>query len=410
MEPLKGIKVVDLTTYLAAPTAARVMGEWGAEVIKIEAKKGDPARLQGGVFNMPFEDEENLAFDVANMDKKFITLDLKTEKGLEVAYKLLNEADIFITNTRTKSLKKLGLDYDTLKEKFPKLIFAQVLGYGENGPEKDSPGFDATCYMARGGVLGTTVDKGGAPFNPSNGYGDFQVSMSLTSGICAALYNRERTGLGEKITVSLHHAAIFMQSVAMISAQYGNQYPKSRKEVANPFNNCYRTKDEKWVVICCPEYDRDFDKLMTVLGRTDMVGNTKYNVCAEVNNNKLNREVIDILDEAVSKFTREELLHILKSNELPCEAAYEPLDIYEDEQVWANNILRKIPYPSGDRVVPVNPVVFKSVPNPKLEICQSQGSHTIEVMKDLGYTQEQINEYLESGSVYGLKKLRESEN
>ena len=147
MKPLQGVKIVDLTTYLAAPTTVRVLGEWGADCIKIESAKGDPARTQGAVFNMPFLDDENLAFDVANMNKRFITLNLKSEKGLEIAYKLLGEADVFVTNTRTKSLVKLGLDYDTLKEKFPKLIFAQVLGYGENGPEKDTAGFDVTCVI-----------------------------------------------------------------------------------------------------------------------------------------------------------------------------------------------------------------------------------------------------------------------
>ncbi|HSN58638.1 MAG TPA: CoA transferase, partial [Clostridiaceae bacterium] len=104
MGPLSGVKVVDLTTYLAAPTTCRVLGEWGAEIIKIEAPKGDPARGQGSVFNMPFSDDENLAFDVANMNKKFATLNLKTERGLEVMNKLLAEADVFVTNTRTKGL------------------------------------------------------------------------------------------------------------------------------------------------------------------------------------------------------------------------------------------------------------------------------------------------------------------
>lgn len=405
MKPLSGVKVVDLTTYLAAPTTVRVMGEWGADLIKIEAIKGDPAREQGSVFNMPYSNEENLAFDVANTNKRFITINLKTKHGLEVAYKLLSEADIFVTNTRTKSLIKMNLDYDTLKEKFPRLIFAQVLGYGEKGPEKDTAGFDATCYMARGGVLATTVDKGGSPMNPSNGYGDFQVSMCLLSGICGALYRREKTGKGDKVTVSLHHTAVFMQSVAMISAQYGNQYPKSRKEIPNPFNNCYRTKDEKWVVICCPEYDRDFDKIMTLLGRSDMVGNTKYNKCAEVNAKKLNREVVDILDKAIAKINREDLMKILKENDLACEAGYEPLDIYEDEQVWTNNILTKIDYPSGKRMIPTNPVLFASMPESRLEGCKPQGGHTEEIMKELNYSDKDIKEYINEGAIVGVRLI-----
>lgn len=406
MEPLKGVKVVDLTTYLAAPTTVRVMGEWGADLIKVEAPKGDPAREQGAVFNMPFTDDENLAFDVANMDKRFITINLKTERGLEVMYKLLSEADVFVTNTRTRGLVKLGLDYDTLKEKFPGLIFAQVTGYGEKGPDKDKPGFDATCYMARGGVLGTTVDKGGSPMNPPNGFGDFQVSIALLAGICGALYNREKTGKGEKVTVGLQHAASFMLSVAMISAQYGNQYPKSRREVVNPFNNCYRTKDGKWVIMCCPEYDRDFNKIMALLKLDDMVDNSRYTSCAQLNANKLNSEVIDRLDEAIAQINRVDLVKMLSDNELPCEAANEPQDVYEDEQVWANNILAKVDYPSGKRMVPTNPILFESMPEPRLETCKSQGAHTEEIMKELGYNDVWIKESIDQGAVAGLKLLK----
>ena len=399
MKPLEGVKVVDLTTYLAAPTTVRVLGEWGADCVKIESAKG-------AVFNMPYEDDENLAFDVANLNKRFITLDLKSEKGLEIAYKLLAEADVFVTNTRTKSLKKLGLDYDTLKEKFPRLVFAQVLGYGEYGPEKDTAGFDVTCYMARGGVFGTTVNKGDAPMIPTNGFGDFQVAMSLASGICAALYSREKTGKGDKVTVGLHHAAVYALSTGVISAQYGNQYPKSRKEVPNPFNNVFRTSDEKWVVICCPEYDRDYEKIMTLIGRPDLVGNPRYIKCAEVNANGLNREVTDILDEAIGKFTRDEILAMFKANDLACEAAYEPLDMYEDEQVWANNILTKIPYPSGERFMPTNPVNFSSMGVPEYRIGGSQGAHTMEILDHLGYDSAQIGEILASGAAQGEQKLR----
>ena len=396
MKPLQGVKVVDLTTYLAAPTTGRVLGEWGADVVKIESAKGDPARTQGAVFNMPFTDDENLAFDVANMNKKFITLNLKDPKGLEIAYKLLAEADVFLTNTRTKSLTKLGLDYDTLKEKFPKLIFAQVLGYGEKGPEKDTAGFDVTCYMARGGVFGTTV----------NGFGDFQVSLALASGICASLYAREKSGQGDKITISLHHSAVYALSTGLISAQYGNQYPKNRKEVPNPFNNVFRTKDGKWLVLCCPEYDRDYEKIMTLLGREDMIGNEKYIHCAEVNNNKLNSEVTDILDAAMANFTRDELMQKFKANDLACEAAYEPLDIYKDEQAHANNVLAKIPYPSGEKFMPTNPVNFASMGNPEYVIGGSQGAHTVELMKHLGYSDAEIEEALASGAATGETKLR----
>ena len=139
MKPLEGIKVVDLTTYLAAPTTVRVLGEWGADCVKIESAKGDPARTQGAVFNMPYNDEENLAFDVANLNKKFITLNLKDPKGLEIAYKLLAEADVFVTNTRrlAKGIRRKAANailikvnqIGTLTESFEAVKMAQNAGY-----------------------------------------------------------------------------------------------------------------------------------------------------------------------------------------------------------------------------------------------------------------------------------------
>lgn len=406
MKPMEHIKVVELSTYLAAPTAARVLAEWGADCIKIESPQGDPARTQGAVFNMPYSDEENLAFDVANFNKRFVTLNLKSETGLEVAYKLLAGADVFVTSVRTKSLKKMGLDYETLKERFPRLVFAQVLGYGEQGPEKDSAGFDVTCYMARGGVFGTTVNRGDAPMIPTNGFGDFQVSLALAGGVASALFNRTRTGLGDKVTVSLHHAAVFALSTGIISAQYGNPYPKSRREVVNPFNNVYHTSDDKWVVICCPEYDRDFNKIMRLIGREDLVDSPELSNCAQVNARGEIWKVVDVLDEAFGKMTRGEAMSLFKGADLPCESANEPLDIYEDEQCWANDILCRYPYPQGGRNFATNPVRFSSLGTPDYFSGGKQGSATEEVMAALGYTREQVDAAIAQGAVEGGKNLK----
>lgn len=405
MKPLEGVKIVDLTSYLAAPTTGRLLAEWGADIIKVESFKGDPARRQAGVFNMPMSDDENLAFDYANFGKKFVTLNLKSDTGLEVMMKLLEEADVFLTSNRTKSLKKMGLDYETLHAKLPKLVYAQVTGYGDKGAEKDAAGFDVTCYMARGGVFGTTVNRGDAPLIPTNGLGDFSVSIFLASGIAAALFNRTRTGVGDRVSVPLQHAGLYTLSTGIISAQYGNEYPKNRKEVPNPFNNMYCCSDGKWVCVCLPEYDRDFDKLTSTLGidTSKMFAiDPEINICAKVNEKSLNTQVVDILDEAFAKFTQAEVLKMLKEQDMPCEPASTPLDIYEDQNCWDNDMLVKIPYPSGDKIMPTGPVHFDSMPGaPEYKNYGNMGAQTEEIMRDLGYSDADIKAAEDRGDVRG---------
>ncbi|MDF7639909.1 CoA transferase [Lactobacillus sp. ESL0791] len=408
-EILKGIKVIDLTQFLAAPTVGRVLGEWGADVIKVEAPKGDAGRTQGAVFGMKYEDDENLGFDVSNMNKRFVTLNMKTEEGMQAFKDLLKTANVFLTSVRTKSLEHMGITWEELHKEFPKLVFAQDRGYGEFGPKRDAAGYDATAYQARGGVQGTTVDKGGNPYNPVNGYGDFQVSMTLAAGICAALLQAQRTGQGDKVTVNLNHAAIFMQNIAMVSAQYGNEYPKSRKEVTNPFNDTYKTADDRWFVLCVPEYDRDFDKVMHDIGRDDVKGDARYNKMDTLNANGTSNEVIAILEDAFKKKPLKYWIDLFGKEDLPLEACQVPEEIYQDPEALDNDEIRLMEFPSGaKRFIPTNPVRFSSQGKPKLTPSRAQGSDTCEVLKDdLGYSEEKIAQMLADGAAYGVHHLGE---
>ena len=406
MLPLQGVKVVDLSTFLATPTTGRVLGEWGADVIKVEAAKGDPGRVnQAVVFGMPSSDDENLGFDMSNMHKRFVSLNLKTDKGLEVFHKLLADADIFITNNRAKSLAKMGLDWESLHARHPRLIMGHGLGYGKKGPEKDVAGFDVTCYMGRGGVFGTTVNKGDAPMIPTNGYGDFQCSMFLAAGLLAAYIAREKTGEGDYVTCALQHAGIYALSTRMVSAQYGNPYPKSRTEVNNPLNNVFRSKDDKWVVLCLPEYDRDWPRVMKLIGRDELAEHAEYSVCTTVNAKGLAAEVTKILVEGFAQFTRDELLAMFKENDMPCEPAQTPTDIYEDENAIVNEYIAQVPYPDGGKWCPTVPVQFELADTKPLKPTGMLGSATEDVMRELGYADEEIAQAIADKSVCGATSL-----
>lgn len=387
--PLEGVKVIELATFVAAPTCGRALADWGAEVIKVESLGGDPIRHVGGNTKFPTLPEENPNFDLGNISKKSIALNLKDEKGLAALFKLLQNADVFVTNNRTKALEKMGLGYEQLKEKYPGLIFAQVLGYGEKGPLKDKPGFDFTSYYARGGLTGTLYEKGTSPVNPVPGFGDNQVALALTSGVLAALYKRSKTGAGDKVTVSLYHTALFVLNTAIAASQYGFSYPVSRKEVGNPFLNTYKTRDERWLQLAAPEYDRMFPVVMQAIDREDLTGNEKYSRFKNIIGKTT--EIIEIIEAQIIQKTADEWMAIFEKSDIPCEKALLWDEILKDEQAWANDYLHEIHYATGNvRTLITLPVKFDSIGKAEYTRGPLIGENTVEILKDLNYSAEEI--------------------
>lgn len=387
---LEGVKIVELSTFIAAPQCAKILGEWGAEVIKVEPLQGEMYRPRGIDNKMPVSDDENPGFDFENSNKKGIALNLKTEKGGKALEDLIAGADVFITNVRTASLEKTGLSYEKLSEKYPSLIFAQILGYGENGPDKDLPGFDFTAFYARGGITASLAEKDGPPLVPVPGLGDHQLAFYLTAGICAALYKKKDTGKGEKITVSLYQAAIYSLGIMVTACQYGNKYPVSRKDVNNPFNNTYQTKDGRWVMLAASDYDRLYGKVMETVGRADLSTNEKYTTLAGIQGNTA--EVINILEEQFITKDVDEWLGIFRKADLPFEKCCLWEEILEDEQAWVNGYLRNIKYPSGNTGIGVaTPVNFKEMGPIQHEFSPKIGEHTEEILLSIGYSKEEID-------------------
>ncbi|MDF2512106.1 MAG: fldA [Herbinix sp.] len=394
---LEGVKIVELATFIAAPAATRLLADWGAEVIKIEAAGGDPVRYVGPDKKMPLDQNESLAYDYENANKKGIVLNLKSENGMKAFHKLLDECDMFVTNLRTQALEKLGIDYETLSKKKPELVFGQILGYGRKGPLKDKPGYDFTAFAARGGWTGTLYEKGTSPVNCVPGMGDHQCGIYLASGLLAAYINAQRTGKGDKVTVSLYHAAVYGLATMIHSAQYGNHYPISREDMLNPLQTTYITKDEVWIQLAIPEYNKYFAKIFATIGMPELASNEKYDSLAHVAKNP--QEVNRLITAAIKEKTLEDWTKIFEEVDLCFEVCQSWEQVIEDPQAWESDVFAKLDYPSGPKAMTRTPVMFDMAGLPDYEKGPQLGEDTEEVLLAAGFTSEEIKTMKENGDI-----------
>lgn len=405
--PLEGVKVVELSTFIAGPCCARYLADLGADVIKVESPNGDPLRFTAVNEGRPYGDAEDTSFTLENAGKRCVTLNTKTEGGREALEKLIADCDIFITNIRPNGLKRSGLDYETLKEKYPKLVYGFVSGYGENGPAKDLPGFDFTAFFARGGVMGTMYDVDAKPLTPVAGFGDHQVGLYLASGILAALYRARETGIGDQVTVSLYHAAIWDTGLYLQCNQYGDpstQYPISQKKIANQLQIPHKTKDNKWIMIAMPRYDAQYPVFMKAIGREDLAEDARFfpQTAAQAHL----EELYDLITEEFLNFTLEEMCDILTKADLPYSVCQTWDQVLVDEQAWACDALAKVTFPNGkERTMVRTPVLFANTELPEYRRGGFLGEDTESVLAQLGYSSEQIKAMIEAGEATGCKRI-----
>ena len=397
--PLEGVKVLELATFVAGPCCARYLADLGASVIKVESPKGDQLRYTALNEGRPYGDKDDTTFALENTGKKCITLNTKSEAGREALEKLIAESDVFITNIRQNGLKRAGLDYASLSAKYPKLVFGYISGYGEKGPDKDLPGFDFTSYFARGGVMGTMYDVNSMPLTPVAGFGDHQVGMFLASGIIAALYRARETGIGDMVTVSLFHTALWDISLYLSANQYGDkstQYPIARQKIANQLQVSHKTSDGRWIQIAMPAYDALYPKFMTALNREDLIGDERYYPQANVQDNL--EEFYNLLDEEIGKRTIDEMCELMDKADLPYGVCQTWEEVLKDEQAWASDCLANVTMANGEqRALVRTPVIFSDTELPPYERAAFLGEQTREVLTNLGYSKEQVDAMIAAG-------------
>src|SRR5215468_10112592 len=245
-----GLKVVDFSNYVAAPAAAVILSDFGADVIKVEPPHGDPWRVGHKIAPQPLADEP-YQWHLNNRNKRSITLDLKSPSAQQVLQKLVTWADVLIVNTPHPARKKLKLEYDDVAQWNPRLIYADLTGFGENGPDASLPGFDLTAYWARSGLLSMTRDAGAPPTWPVAGSGDAATGVGIYSAIITALYRRERTGEGAYVTTSLLAEGVWSASVSIQAALADAKFYglHDRSDPASAAGNVYRAADGTWFVL-----------------------------------------------------------------------------------------------------------------------------------------------------------------
>jgi len=378
IKTLDGIKIVDLTLAAAGPTCTKLLAEYGAECWLVEPV--------GGVSN-----RSTIQFDYMNANKKSIPLNLKSEEGQTIIHQLLERADVFVSNYRTKGLKKLGLDYETLHEKHPKLIYASLTGYGEKGPMKDAPGFDTTAFWGLAGVMHDLQEKSGPPIIAPSGIGDSMAGAFLALGICAALVHRDRTGEGMKVYTSLLQSGLYVNFSQMYFNQYGVTFPKSRLTPNRALMNTYPCKDG-YFLLTTLNWERDFWNLMRAIGREDLVGDPRWTSLKDTEDEKA-EELRKILDEAFSQMTLAEAKERLQAADMAFGEITGSREAMTNPQVLANNYVFRYTKPDGKEVTaPVSPIYFGDDEPAQFHAGPVLGHDTTEILISLGYTREQVEE------------------
>ena len=401
--PMTGIRVLELGNMVAPDTCTRMMADLGAEVIKVEnTAGGDNFRVWARAISAPIQEDFNPIFDNLNANKKSISLDLKTPEGLAVLGRLLETADIFITNVRNKSLVKMGLDYDSLKLKYPALVVGQLEAYGPKGPEKEKPGYDNTAFWARSGFLySQKVDRPGEseayPVYMPMGVGDISCAMAMMAGCNAALLKARETGVGDHITVPLYGTALYMCNILICGTQFGYYYPRSRFS-SSPFGAQYCCADGRWFMPQVVNLAKDGRAFFEVLGCDDYLEDPAYMVRGNYNNMEFNTPVITRLEKIFATKTADEWCELFKARDLCFEKLFTYEEVLEDEQAIVNDYVHTLEYPNGETVKTIRPSIrSRNTGLPEIKPGPKLGADTVEIMRGAGFDEETIRAYLEKG-------------
>ena len=381
IKTMEGIKVIDFDLAAAGPFIGEMLHNCGADCILVEPLVGTHTRV---VLNHP----------LILAGKKSLALDAKSDAGRENMKKLIAEADVFVTNYRSKALKNMGLTYEEVSAINPRIIYASVDGFGTEGPAASHPGYDGTAFWARTSVLATAAEGQTLPCAIST-FGDLSTAIAVWGAVNAALYNREKTGKGMQVYSSLYQMGITLNFDAIAQMQHGDKFPKSRLTPYRSLYNTYQCKDSKWIFITIPTLVKFFGFLKRV-GREDLTTSGKWKMLADTMNDGA-PEVVQLLSEIFGSMTQAEAIALMGELDLSCEPVQTVYEIVDDPQAEANKIFQERMYGDSGKMIktPVFPPVKMGDMEPApVEPEPRLGEHSVEILKHLGYSDADIDKFL----------------
>jgi crotonobetainyl-CoA:carnitine CoA-transferase CaiB-like acyl-CoA transferase len=397
---LAGLKVLDVGTFIFGPAATTVLADFGADVIKVESPGiGDPYRY---LYLMPpFPPcDDNYGWVLTGRNKRSIALNLKDVAAREVLRKLVADADVLVTNYHPSVLSALGMTYDEIAPLNPRLIYAHATGYGEKGPEAEKPGYDATAWWARSGLMDLVREAGAEPALSMPGMGDHPAAMALLSGILLALYQRDRTGKGTKVSSSLMANGVWSNAFLAQAVLCGVKSAPaiSRKTTPNALANRYRTRDDRWIFLAMIQENKDWPRFPAAIGRPDLLTDPRFATAEARHANSV--ELVAVLDEVFASRDLADWRRALDAHQITFGNVATVREIADDAQMAANGVFTSALSPRGGELRTIDsPVWLDGARKVRTRPAPGLGEHTDEVLAALGYDAESIRSLRERKAI-----------
>ncbi len=396
--PLEGIKVVELGLWVAGPSAAAMLSDWGAQVIKIEPPNGDPFR---GLFAslMGTAASLNPPFELDNRGKRGVALDLDKPEAREIALQLIEKADVFVTNMRPRVLQDFGLTYADLHERFPRLVYGQVTGYGPDSDAKDTAAYDIGAFWSTAGVAAALTAPGAPIPQQRGGMGDHMTGQALAGAVCAALYSREQTGRGQRVSVPLVRVGVYMMGWDVMLALRLRLpvLPYDRYHAVNPIINCYKSSDGRWFWLLLLQADRHWGDLCRALSREDLMTDDRF---INIETRRVNAPaLVEELDGVFEQKPMTDWAQAFETNNVWWAPVNSINEVVNDTLVQGAGAFVDVPGPDGPTQMVATPADFSGTPWQPQGLPPEIGQHTEEVLLELGYDWEQIVGIKERGAI-----------